>query len=274
MKTLKLLAAFVVALSFLISCDYSKLDDRYGKKIPLVVVDANEEEINQLYFPRWSGSYYYIHGGLGENYQVEVEDTSVLYCYIKRKRAETVCLLPVKMIPSTIVIHGKKFGETTISITDTDVDQTVHLQVEVIDEYSAITILESEADSYEENMLLAFRIGGGKDYRLLKKEGEEYTTSEIGTYEFGEPSETDWKITLTCGEQETVWRITDADNNRAGHKYYSPSVVSGIDFPYKIFTKVWDPIYHYPTKFRFTDTANPDRSFITGRADTLIPDRF
>ena len=105
----------------------------------------------------------------------------------------------------------------------------------------------------------------------------EYKTLETGTYKFGEWSyeaREEWELTLTCGDNETVWRITDADKNKNGYKYYVSDVISGIGFPGPILTKIWDPNFVLPTEFCFTDVANPDRSFITGRADLRIPNDF
>ena len=160
MMKLKVFAALVCALSFLTSCGYNEFEGVYGKKESLRIVNKNENEVHQVYLTKWTHPMFYILGGMGSNYEVEVEDTSLVSYTICSKLIEKLSFLNVNKIPSRIYLQGKKLGRTTVSITDTDVNQTVHLQVEITGAYSAITILESDVEGYEEDMLLAFRVDG------------------------------------------------------------------------------------------------------------------
>ena len=111
---------------------------------------------------------------------------------------------------------------------------------------------------------------------ISEMDGDEYATLEKGKYTFAEWSQSlneEWELTLTCEDEVSVWRITDADNNEGGYKGYISDVVFGLMFPDPVITK-WQIAPAYPVKFRFTDTANPDRSFITGPANLKIPDMF
>lgn len=266
-----LLGALALTMHLFTSCGLG--NDIYGVDKPMKVVDKNNEEINHVWISRGDTPdfYCYIIGGIGDNYEIEVKDTSVVWCTYNLSISSYI---PGKMIPTHLHIHAKNTGNTIISITDLDVDQTLHIDVNVTDTYAALTILESEADGYEDNMLLAFRVYDGNDYRLLKQNGEgAYITIEQGTYEFGEYRKADWELTLISEGKETVWHISDADNNKDSHKSYDSDVVLGLRFPRPVYTK-WQFRSYYPTLFRFTDAANSDRTFITGRAETLIPDRF
>lgn len=271
----KILAVIICLLFVCISCGY---DDPYGNDKPMRLLNEDGEEIDQVHLSRWATSYTYsyIVGGVGENYVIEVEDTSVVDYFYNRKCESKFIFKTYKVDPTEIYISSKKVGSTTISVTDTDAGQTLHIPVHVSDTYAALTILESNVGGYEENMFLAFRIEEDNDYRVLKRDGDEYATLEKGKYTFAEWSQSlneEWELTLTCEDEVSVWRITDADNNEGGYKGYISDVVFGLMFPDPVITK-WQIAPAYPVKFRFTDTANPDRSFITGPANLKIPDMF
>ena len=264
---IRLFTALILGLLLLTSCDKSHESDLYGKDKPLKVMDKDGNVVNQVYTSSWVGMLdCYVVGGMGENYSIEVADTSVLSIIFNKNTPSALGFIKHK--PHELLISAKKIGTTDISITDTDINQTIHLQVDVIDAYSPVQIKESTVEGYDENMLLAFRISESNEYRVLTKNGKEYITSEVGTYKFGnwnDGSPSDWEVTLTCGDKHTVWSITDADNNKDGHKHYLSDVMRGLDLQYKVFTK-FQPLYYYPVLFRFTDTSNPDRTFITGPA--------
>ena len=269
----KILAVIICLLFVCISCGY---DDPYGNDRPMRLLNKDGEEIDQVHLSRWVNdhTHCYIVGGVGENYVIEVEDTSMVYSFCKRK-SESKFIFKYRVNPTYMYISNKKVGSTTISVTDIDAGQTLHIPVHISDSYAALTILESNVGGYEENMFLAFSIEEDNYYRVLKRNGDEYASLEVGKYSFAEYSQRrneEWELTLTCEDEVTVWRITDADNNEGGYKGYISDVVCGLRLPDPV-TK-WEQAICYPQKFRFTDIENPERSFITGPANLKIPDMF
>lgn len=266
----KVFSAVIIALALFSSCVKDVVGQDYGKDNQIQILDENGEEVNHVYISRWEMPVCYsIVGGLGENYLIEVEDTDVVSCHVNSKIVDSFCFIPYLVEPAELYVSGIAFGSTTISITDVDADQTIYLHVDVMDGYIAASIVQSDVDGYEENMLLAFSISESNEYRILSQSGKEYTTVEVGTYKFGEPGKTGWELTLSCGDSETAWCITDADNNRHGYANYIPDVSQGLGLPYSVTTK-FEFQEHYPDRFCFTDTANPERSFISGPADVVV----
>ena len=271
---LSFISAMVLAICTLSSCDADP-DNLYGKNKEMQILDESGEPCTNTYASFIHGGNLSIVGGIGNNHIVEVEDESILTATYSCRGASCDGPIPTETLPAHVIIEPKSYGSTIVSITDTDIDKTIHVEIEVVDDYLAFTVLESNVEGIEKDKLLAFflknKVKNHDEYRILSKEGKDYVSSIVGDYHFGDYVEEDNSLTLTLinGETETTWKITDADNNAAGYEYYNHYLLGGLRLPNSLLTKT-SPALIYPSKFQFTDTSNPERYFITGRADINI----
>ena len=266
----------VLAFALFISCDNDP-DNLYGKKKEFRILDEYGSQTTHAYASIISGTYLEIVGGIGTNHVIEVEDESVITVDYYHKGASGNILWANTTVPASVYITSLKHGSTTVSITDTDIDQTIHVQVDVVNEYEALTINQSNAEGVETGMKLAFAIDGTNEYYMAVKEGSEYRSVAKGKYHFHEygpenydnPESNYLLLTITDAEGKTTWKITDADNNKDNSKYYISNISEGLRLSQHVSTK-FSPAIHYPTLFLFTDTTDPDRNFVTGRCKEHI----
>ena len=271
-KLLKIFSVVVLVTTILSSCDNDP-DNLYGKNKPMKILDENGKPAVKVYPSIVSGTTISIVGGVGDHHTIEVEDEELL-TYVYFGRASNGSMIPVDTYPAHIKINPKDFGSTTIRITDEDINKTIEVEVEVIDEYKALTIKESNIEALAVGTKIVFMYRGGNEYHFVTKSGKEYESFESGTYDFerGITNET-LMLTLDNGNEVFTWKISDADNNKNGYKYYISDVVEGLNFPKEIITR-FSPAESYPCEFLFTDTSNPERWFKTGRVDTTIKKTF
>ena len=278
MKYMKLKLSFISAIALAIctlsSCDNDP-DNLYGKNKEMQILNESGEPCTNAYATFIRGANLSIVGGIGDNHIVEVEDESILTATSSSRGAMCDGPIPTETLPAHVIIEPKSYGSTTVSITDTDIDKTIHVEIKIVDDYLAFTVQESNVEGLEKDMMLAFflknKLKSHDEYRIVSKEGNGYVSSIVGDYHFGDYDVAENSLTLTLinGETETTWKITDADNNAAGHEYYNRYLLGGLRLPNSLLTKT-SPALIYPSKFQFTDTSNPERYFITGRADTDI----
>ena len=271
---LSFISAIALAICTLSSCDNDP-DNLYGKNKEMQILNESGEPCTNAYATFIHGANLSIVGGIGDNHIVEVEDESMLTATYSSRGAMCDGPVPTETLPAHVIIEPKGYGSTTVSITDTDIDKTIHVEIKVVDDYLAFTVQESNVEGLEKDMMLAFflknKLKSHDEYRIVSKEGNGYVSSIVGDYHFGDYDVAENSLTLTLinGETETTWKITDADNNAAGHEYYNRYLLGGLRLPNSLLTKT-SPALIYPSKFQFTDTSNPERYFITGRADTDI----
>ena len=271
---LSFIGALVLGLCTISSCD-SDPDNLYGKNKEMQILDESGKPCTNVNASFIYGTNLSIVGGIGDNHIVEVEDENILTATYNHRGAMCDGPIPTETIPANVIIEAKSYGSTTVSITDTDIDQTIHVEIEVVDDYLALTVLESKVEGIEKDMMLAFfltnKVKDHDEYRIVSKDGKDYVSSVVGDYHFRDyvESETSLTLTLINGETETTWKITDADNNAAGYEHYNPYLLGGLRLPNSVLTKT-SPALVYPSKFQFTDITNPELYFITGRADTII----
>lgn len=272
-KLLKIFSVVVLVTTILSSCDNDP-DNLYGKNKPMRILDENGNITTKVYASIVSGTIIRIVGGVGIYHTIEVEDESLIDINYSHRGAEGNVLYMETTVPALIIIKPTKFGSTTISITDEDINKTIIVEVEVVNEYKALTIKESTIEGLEKGVKLAFQNEDSNEYRFIKQNGQEYISLECGTYHFG--NYYDFKslsLTLNDGNNESNWIITDADNNKNGYKYYTSNIIEGLKLPYSITTR-FEPAIHYPQEFLFTDNSNPERYFKTGPANTTIKYTF
>ena len=271
---LSFISAIALAICTLSSCDNDP-DNLYGKNKEMQILDGSGAPCTNAYATFIHGASLSIVGGIGDNHIIEVEDESILTATYSSRGAMCDGPVPTETLPAHVIIEPKSYGSTTVSITDTDIDKTIHVEIKIVDDYLAFTVQESNVEGLEKDMMLAFflknKLKSHDEYRIVSKEGNEYISSIVGDYHFGDYDVAENSLTLTLinGEAETTWKITDADNNAAGHEYYNRYLLGGLRLPNSLLTKT-SPALIYPSKFQFTDTSNPERYFITGRADTDI----
>ena len=277
MKT-KLITALASIFTFLLftACS-SDPDHLYGKDKEMKILDEYGDATTYARASILSGTTLTIVGGIGEDHIIEVQDEDILGVSYSSRGVVYDGPIKRKTYPAELNIRPKKYGSTVISITDPDLDKTIHVDVKVVDHYAAMTVLESTAEGIEEDMLLAFKYSDDNEYRIISQEGKEYDTFEFGEYHFEHPIEVNpcqvVYLTLKSGETETIWEITDGDNNKDGHKLYINNIFIGMGLPSDITTKLSYTEY-YPTEFLFTDTSNPERKFKTTAANTAIKYTF
>lgn len=271
--TFSILASAAMASAMLTSCDGDP-DNIYGKNKEMQILDEYGNVATHAYASIISGTRLNIVGGMGNNHIVEVEDESVLTASYSHRGAGDSYFLTVTY-PAAVNIEPKKSGSTTVSITDSDIDKTIHVLVKVVDEYAALTIMDSNVEGMEDGMMLAFSMGDDNGYHIVSKTGQEYSSSENGEYQFGsyEMEDNHLLLTLKDGGKETTWKITDADNNKEGHQYYIPDIIYGLNLPGRVMTK-YSPALNYPSIFLFSDVSDPERNFKTGPSRSTIKYTF
>lgn len=273
-RVLNILAAVVLATTLLSSCSDDP-DNLYGKNKPMRILDENGNVTTKAYVSTVSHTFLDIVGGVGYNHTIEVEDETLVEVGYSNRGA-TNSFLPKysETDPAEVFIKALKFGSTTISITDEDINKTITIDVEVVNEYKALTIKESTIESLEKGVMLVFLNEEKNEYRFVKKRGQEYISLEQGTYHFEDSADySRLPLTLNNGNTESNWIITDADNNKNEYRHYISNILEGLNLPYSITTR-FQPAIHFPQEFLFTDSANPERYFKTGPANTTIKYTF
>ena len=159
---------------------------------------------------------------------------------------------------------GADFSGSWTECKETDIKDWDKALTEGTDEY------ETLVEGMDKGMKIAFAIDATNEYHIASKEGSEYYSESKGEYHFHEYSDSDYLLlTLKAAEGETTWKITDADNNKDDRKYYISDILQGLKLSNRVTTK-FSPAFSYPTLFLFTDTANPDRHFVTGSCNENI----
>lgn len=268
------IATVLLAVMSAASCDDP--DNLYGKKKEMQILDEKGEPVEQMYVSIITSGTLSIVGGMGDNHTVEVQDESILKAEYNG-RGTGHSHIPTETLPASVVLLPHKLGSTVVSITDNDTDETLHVQIDVVHQYIGLTVSESTADELEDGtMILFLQDRDVNEYRIVSRNGKEYETLAKGEYHFEEPREDisdtyinpgDVRMTLKDENGETVWKITDADNNKNAFHGYISDVLSGLGLPDEIITK--EPAMHYPELFLFTDILDIDRHFMTGRMEVI-----
>ena len=264
-NTLATILSIVIAATLYSSCDNDP-DNLYGKKKEMQILDEYGDVATTAYASIYSGTVIRVIGGIGDNHIVEVEDEDILTAIYSGRGAMVDGIIPTETMPAQVILLAKKFGSSKVTITDTDTDQTIHIQVTVVNEYATLEIKESSVEGIEEGMKIAFIYGESNEYQIISENGKEYTSVEAGEYHWGEYNSEENTLTLTLKNKDgdTVWNITDADKNAAGHDWYIDDIFTGLALPREEVLTKDSPAVSYPTLFKFTDINNPDRYFKTG----------
>ena len=264
-NTLPTILSIVIAATLFSSCDNDP-DNLYGKKKEMQILDEFGDVATTAYASIYSGTVIRVIGGIGDNHIVEVEDEDILTAIYSGRGAMVDGIIPTETMPAQVILLAKKFGTSKVTITDTDIDQTVQVQVTVVNEYATLEIKESSVDGIEEGMKIGFIYGESNEYQIISTNGKEYTSSESGEYHWGEYNYEKNTLTLTLKNKdgETTWNITDADKNAAGHDWYVDEILTGLALSREEVLTKESPAVSYPTLFKFTDINNPDRYFKTG----------
>ena len=268
------IATVLLAVMSAASCDDP--DNLYGEKKEMQILDEKGEPVEQMYVSIITSGTLSIVGGMGDNHTVEVQDESILKAEYNG-RGTGHSHISTETIPASVVLIPHKLGSTVVSITDTDTDETLHVQIDVVHQYIGLTVSESTAQELEDGtMILFLQDRDVNEYRIVSRNGKEYETLAKGEYHFEEPREDisdtyinpgDVRMTLKDENGETVWKITDADNNKNAFHGYISDVLSGLGLPDEIITK--EPAMHYPELFLFTDIFDVNRHFMTGRMEVI-----
>lgn len=271
------ITGFICALSLygLASCDDP--DNLYGKRKDMQILDENGEQVTQTYVSLISTGVLDIVGGMGDNHTIYVEDESVLTADYSHRGAGDSFITTVTY-PASVIIFPQKLGSTVISITDEDTDETLHVRVDVVHQYNGLTVTESTVEELKDGLKICFLQDEEiNEYRIVTQNDKEYISEEKGEYHF------EWEdfdvsgnqlvpgniyVTLRTSDKETVWKITDADNNLDGHPYYASDIFSGLGLETAVTTK-FEPALNFPELFLFTDAEDPERHFMTGRAEVI-----
>ena len=254
-NTLATFLSLVLVMILFPSCDNDP-DNLYGKKKEMQILDESGNTTTTAYASIYSGTVISIVGGIGDNHIVEVEDEDILTAIYSGRGAMVDGIIPTETMPAQVILLAKKFGSSKVTITDTDIDQTIHVHVTVVNEYATLEIKESSMEGIEEGMKIAFIYGESNEYQIISKNGKEYTSIESGEYHWGEYDYEENSLTLTLKNKdgETIWNITDADKNAAGHDWYVDDVLTGLALPREEVLTKYSPAVIYPTLFKFTDT--------------------
>ena len=268
------IATVLLAVMSAASCDDP--DNLYGKKKEMRILDEKGEQVEQMYVSIITSGTLSIVGGMGDNHTIEVQDESILTAHYNGRGAGH-SHIPTETLPASVVLLPHKLGSTVVSITDNDTDETLHVQIDVVHQYIGLTVSESTAEELEDGtMILFLQDRDVNEYRIVSRNGKEYETLAKGEYHFEEPREDigdtyinpgDVRMTLKDEDGETVWKITDADNNKNAFHGYISDVLSGLGLPDEIITK--EPAMHYPELFLFTDIFDVNRHFMTGRMEVI-----
>ena len=276
MKIRNLIRIATVLLAAMSAASCDDPDNLYGKKKEMRILDEKGEQVEQMYVSIITSGTLSIVGGMGDNHTVEVQDESILTAHYNGRGAGH-SHIPTETLPASVVLLPHKLGSTVVSITDNDTDETLHVQVDVVHQYIGLTVSESTAEELENGtMILFLQDETVNEYRIVSRNGKEYETLAKGEYHFEEPREDigdtyinpgDVRMTLKDEDGETVWKITDADNNKNAFHGYISDVLSGLGLPDEIITK--EPAMHYPELFLYTDIFDINRHFMTGRMEVI-----
>ncbi len=277
MKIRNLIGISTMLLAAMSAASCDDPDNLYGKNKGMRILDENGEQVDQMYVSVITSGTLSIVGGIGDYHTVEVQDESIVTaCYNSRGTGHSH--IPTETLPASVVLLPHKLGSTVVSITDNDTDETLHVKVDVVHQYIGLTVSESTAEELENGtMILFLQDETVNEYRIVSRNGKEYVTLAKGEYHFEEPREDigdtyinpgDVRMTLRDEDRETVWKITDADNNTGGHLFYISDILGGLGLPDEITTKD-SPAYNYPELFLFTDIFDVNRHFMTGRMEVI-----
>lgn len=262
---------YFTLLSFLASAAFTSCgsdpDNMYGKNKEMRILDEYGTVTQTAYASIISGTTLNIVGGIGDNHIIEVEDETVLTAIYSGRGAMVDGLISTETLLAHLIIEPKKYGTTTVSITDTDIDKTIHVTVQVVDEYKALTVQESSAGGIGKDMMIAFKLGDGNEYRILEMDGRDYVSLEVGEYHF--VKDHGLQLSLTTEEKETIWKISIMEDGAEAGVDDLDFILEGLRLPNSVLTK-YSPVITYPDRFYFIDTENPDKTFTTGPANTTI----
>ena len=277
MKIRNLIRIATVLLAEMTAASCDDPDNLNGKKKEMRILDENGEQVEQMYVSIITSGTLSIVGGMGDNHTVEVQDESILTAHYNGRGAGH-SHIPTETLPASVVLLPHKLGSTVVSITDNDTDETLHVQIDVVHQYIGLTVSESTAEELENGtMILFLQDETVNEYRIVSRNGKEYETLAKGEYHFEEPREDigdtyinpgDVRMTLKDEDGETVWKITDADNNTGGHLFYISDILGGLGLPGEVTTKD-SPAYNYPELFLYTDIFDINRYFMTGRMEVI-----
>ena len=147
---LSFICALVLGLCTISSCD-SDPDNLYGKNKEMQILDESGKPCTNVNASFIYGTTLSIVGGIGDNHIAEVEDESILTATYSSRGAMCDGPVPTETLPAHVIIEPKCYGSTTVSITDTDIDKTIHVEIKVVDDYLAFTVQESNVEGLEKD---------------------------------------------------------------------------------------------------------------------------
>lgn len=161
----KSIYAALVAMIIFSGCEYNPLHD--GQKFRITHVDYGviEEDGEHIYIPVQIDEPYLLDlcGGNGNKHSVKIDEPEYLdYTYkkgsVKRKGAK----FDPDIIPARVSLTPKKLGNTSITVTEGETDESIMINVNICEAYKAIEVYYSE-NSIAGGTVLAFRNDGADD---------------------------------------------------------------------------------------------------------------
>ena len=140
-NTFRTILSFVFAITIFASCDNDP-DNLYGKNKEMQILDEFGDVTTTAYASIYSGTILSIVGGIGDNHIVEVEDEDILTATYSYRGAMVDGIIPTETMPASVILLPEKFGSTTVTITDTDIDKTIQVHVTVVNEYATLEIID------------------------------------------------------------------------------------------------------------------------------------
>ena len=120
-----------------------------------------------------------------------------------------------------ISLHGKKKGETIVSITDNIIQSTREVKVKITDYYLPLVISKSNHPTLKGQMRIFLVNNDKKDAYFFFEEGDKYSLKQKGTYKFISEMNGGTKIPflLLSYSSDENGKFTDAKNTMVEHKF-------------------------------------------------------
>ena len=165
--------AALAAMMILSGC-YNPLYD--GQKFRVYHSDCGivESDGAHIYIPVQLDKPYVLelYGGWGKKHEVKIADPELLdYSYTKESIEKDGLIDDPEMIPAGVTLLPKKVGNTAITLTEGDTNESITINVHICEAYKALEVEDSQ-NSLPDGTVLAFRYGGSDDVLRICRKGE------------------------------------------------------------------------------------------------------
>ena len=281
----------LAVLMILTGCYHPYYD---GQKFRIYHADCGLVESGgaHIYIPVHSDKPYVLelYGGRGKKHKVKIEDPDYLdYSYSKESIQKSGVMEDPQMIPAGVTLLPKKIGDTVLTLTEGDTDESITIYVHICEAFKALEV-EDTRNSLPNGTVLAFRYGGTDDIVRICKGGLDTKRMEHvvdGKYAFV-PYKSSVCMELTFPADEAG--NPSADGEDVTRRYYvtmsywsDPGSAAGMmerlhlaDFPLdtkasSVLETNWNMQFTDITDNEYPDEESPDYKVFYAWSAVVIP---